>query len=67
MRIACENCGAIIHTEREPVVQETRPADQVGPAVHVIIGNGWVVHRCIPAHDSDAGYADDTGGIADLD
>jgi hypothetical protein len=46
MTVTCNNCGALVDIWREPVVQEDRPADRFGPAVHVILGGGWVLHRC---------------------
>jgi hypothetical protein len=46
MIVDCENCGAAVNIWREPVEQEDRDADRVGPAVHVILGDGWVLHRC---------------------
>jgi hypothetical protein len=54
MRVVCEKCGAVVNTNRETVVQETRPPDRVGPAVHVIMGNRWVLHHCTPALDASA-------------
>jgi len=46
--VTCKNGGAEVSVSREPVEQELRPADAHGPAVFVVLGNGWVVHRCEP-------------------
>ncbi len=47
--VRCDNCGESVEMWREPVEQEDRAADQYGPAVHVILGGGWVLHRCFIA------------------
>ena len=46
VRVTCENCGAALEIWREPIVQLDREADNVGPAVHVITGDGWALHTC---------------------
>jgi len=46
VRVTCENCGAALEIWREPVVQLDREADNVGPAVHVVTGDGWALHTC---------------------
>jgi hypothetical protein len=46
MVVKCDNCGAMVNIWREPVEQQDREADRYGPAVHVILGDGWVLHRC---------------------
>ena len=51
MNVTCDNCGETIEVWREPILQVTRPADAVGPAVHVISGDGWVLHRCFITKD----------------
>jgi hypothetical protein len=44
--VKCANCGEAVNIWRDPVEQEDRDADRYGPAVHVILGGGWVLHRC---------------------
>jgi hypothetical protein len=44
--VRCQNCGVSVEIWREPVAQIDRDADNVGPAVHVITGGGWVLHTC---------------------
>ena len=48
MIVECDNCAAEVEIWREPIVQVDREADNVGPAVHVITGGGWVLHTCRP-------------------
>ncbi len=47
MIVKCDNCGEAVNIWREPVEQADRPADRYGPSVHVILGGGWVLHRCV--------------------
>jgi hypothetical protein len=46
MIVKCDNCGEEVNIWREPIDQEERAADRHGSGVHVILGDGWVLHRC---------------------
>jgi hypothetical protein len=49
MEVRCQNCGVVlrINAWQQPLNYETRPASPFGPATFVVIGNGWLVHRCV--------------------
>ncbi len=46
MLVRCENCGAVVNAYCEPVVQLDHDADVRGPAYHIVVGGGWLVHQC---------------------
>ena len=47
--VVCPQCGQRITVgpHREPVQYVTRVADSYDPASFVVIGNDWLLHRCV--------------------
>jgi hypothetical protein len=47
--VICPHCGVRIAVDasREPVQYVTREADSYDPASFVVIGNDWLLHRCV--------------------
>ena len=47
--VTCPHCGERITVApyRAPVQYVTRDADSYDPASFVVIGNDWLLHRCV--------------------
>ena len=46
MNVVCENCGASLDVQRQPVRQTSRVETATRPATHTVIADGWLVHHC---------------------
>jgi hypothetical protein len=46
MVVQCENCGEPVVLRREPARQMDREADRDVPAMHLVVGDGRILHRC---------------------
>lgn len=48
MVVTCQNCSATltINEWQRPLTYETRDSDPFWPRSFLIVGAGWVIHRC---------------------
>ncbi len=53
--VRCPHCGTEVDVWQEPMSQQTRAADEHGPRTFVIIGGGWLMHRCVIGNDPAEG------------